>query len=245
MMQIPSWSLANLTSALQETSGSPSGISVKAMWLILPLITFSFCSAPMISPLSSYYLEEGNGGEAKAVRVIRLAYGAIFFSVIFFVLSCVLSMPHEVFAKAKALNLNVLSVMEENGGTNLLFWVAPVIAIIAMTKSFLGVCMPVAETFSALIGTAVGVKNEMGGKWVKTIALAILASVSFAVSYWNPDVLTLIETFCGPLIAIFVFAIPSYLIYTRKELQTLRGGITLTVIIGGILTMSALLYGIL
>ena len=242
VMQIPSWRLSNLTAVMQETSGAPSGLSFKALWLTLPLITFSFCSAPMISPLSSYYLEKGKGGEAKAVRVICLAYGAIFFSVIFFVLSCVLSMPHDVFINAKAQNLNVLSVMEGNGEAGLLFLIAPFIAIVAMAKSFLGVCLPVAETFSTLIGDAAGLKSETGRQRAKAMGFAILFAVSFAVAYWNPDVMALIETVCGPLIAIFVFAIPSYLIYTRKELQTLRGGMTITVITGGILTVSALLY---
>lgn len=245
VMQIPSWNLSNLTSSMQETTGAASGISLKALWLTLPLITFSFCSAPMMSPLSSYYQENGNGGEEKAVSVIRLAYYAIFSSVIFFVLSCVLSMPHEVFVNARAQNLNVLSVMEGNGGAGLLFLIAPFIAMVAMTKSFLGVCLPVAETFSTLIGDAVGLKDEAGRKRAKALAFAILFAVSFAVAYWNPDVMALIETVCGPLIAIFVFAIPSYLIYTRKELHTLRGGMAITVIIGGLLTVSALLYSML
>lgn len=132
--------------------------------------------------------------------------------------------------------------MEGNGGSGLLFWVAPLIAIVAMTKSFLGVCLPVVETFFALTGDAFGVKDEAGRKRAKAMALGFLFAVSFVVSCWNPDVLALIETVCGSLIAVFVFAIPSYLIYTRKELHKLRGGMTLIVIVSGILTISALLY---
>ena len=245
MMQIPSWHLSNLTQALRETTGAPAGESLKALWLALPLITFSFCSAPMMSPLSSWYQEKGKGGEQKAVRVIRLAYCAIFFSIIFFVLSCVLSMPRETFIAAKAQNLNVLSVMEGNGGAGLLFIVAPFIAMVAMTKSFLGVCLPVAETFATLLGDAAGLKEESGRKRAKALAFTLMFAVSFSVAYWNPDVIALIETVCGPLIAIFLFVIPAWLVYTRKELQTLRSGMSVIVIVGGLLTVSALIYGML
>ena len=244
-MQIPSWDFANLTTALQESTAAPASTSLKTLWLALPLITFSFCSAPLISPLSSYYLEAGKGGEGKAVRVIRLAYCAIFFSIIFFVLSCVLSMPHELFVDAKAKNLNVLSVMQGDGETGLLFLIAPFIAIVAMIKSFLGVCLPVAETLSAFLGDALGLKEASGRKQAKIAAFALMFTVSFAVAYLNPDVLSLIQTICGPLIAIFVFAIPSWLVYTRKQLQPLRGVMAITVIICGLLTVSALTYGLL
>lgn len=240
---IPGWHLANFTDALKATNTAPAGETIKNLWLTLPLVTFAFCSTPMISPLASYYREEGNGGEQKSVLVIRLAYGLIFFSIVFFVLSCILSIPHDTFVEAKAQNLNVLSVMEGNGGSNLIYYIAPLIAILGMTKSFLGVCLSVAETFTTLTGEVIGAKSEAGWKKAKVIAFLIMFAVSFAVVYVNPDVITLIETVCGPLIAIFLFLIPSWLIYTRKELQTLRGLTAIVVLLGGLLTVSALLYG--
>jgi len=241
-MQIPSWQLSNFTDALSATNDAPAGETIKNLWLTLPLITFAFCSAPLISPLASYYREKGNGGESKSVLVIRLAYGLIFFSIIFFVLSCVLSNPHETFVAAKEQNLNVLSVMEGGGGSGLIFIIAPFIAIIGMTKSFLGICLPVAEMFTTLTAETLRVKDQAGQKKAKAIAFMMLFAVSFAVVYANPDVITLIETVCGPLIAIFLFLIPSYLIYTREALRPLRGATTIIVIFGGMATVSALLY---
>lgn len=243
IIQIPGWHLVNFTDALQETHTAPAGETVKNLWLTLPLVTFAFCSTPMISPLASYYREKGNGGEKKSVRVIRLAYGLIFFSIVFFVLSCILSIPHETFVAAKAQNLNVLSVMQGDGGSQLIYYIAPLIAILGMTKSFLGICLSVAETFTTLTGEAIGAKNEAGWKKAKVIAFLSMFAVSFVVVYINPDVITLIETVCGPLIAIFLFLIPAWLIYTRHELRQLRGLTAITVMLGGVLTVSALLYG--
>lgn len=238
---IPEWHLANFTGAVAEVKTTPLPVTLKGIWLTLPLITFSFCCAPMISPLTSWYKEKKAGGEEKALWVIRVAYIAIFTSIIFFVLSCVLSIPHDSFVQAKAENLNVLSVIKGNGSFNLIFYVAPFIAILGMTKSFLGVGLSVAETFSQLVASGSG-KNAASRKRAASLVLFLL---TFVIVYANPDVINLIETFCGPLIAVIVFLIPAWLICTRSALAQLRGMTVLWVVLGGLATLSALLWPML
>jgi serine transporter len=236
VIQIPAWSLANFSMPLIP-AGEPAGEAFKNIWLTLPLISFALCSAPLIAPLASYYRENGHGGEAKSVRVVRVAYALIIFSIVFFVLSCLLANPPATFARAKAENLNMLSVMQSQGGLDLLFMIAPFIAIVGMTKSFLGVCLPVAETITALVAGHAGMKKQ-----AKTLAFLAMFIATFGVVDLNPDVITLIETVCGPLTAIFLFLIPTYLIYTRDALRSLRGPTAVMVATGGLLTVSALLY---
>jgi len=235
---IPDWHLSNFTSAITEVKSTPLSTTMKAIWLTLPLITFSFCCAPMVSPLSSYYREKRAEGESKALFVIRVAYVAIFTSIIFFVLSCVLSIPHDSFVQAKAQNLNVLSVMKGNGDFSLIYYLAPFIAIIGMTKSFLGVGLSVAETFGQLAASVSGKKAATS----KRVASLVLFLLTFGIVYANPDVINLIETFCGPLIAVILFLIPAYLIYTRAALAQLRGVTVFLVVLGGLATLSALLW---
>jgi len=235
---IPQWHLSNLTGAAADMKATPLPVTLKNIWLTLPLITFSFCCAPMVSPLSASYREKKSEGESKALFVIRIAYIAIFTSIIFFVLSCVLSIPHDSFLRAKAENLNVLSVMKGNGDFNLMYHVAPLIAIIGMTKSFLGVGLSVAETFGQLAASVSGKKASIS-KRMASLALFLL---TFGIVYADPDVLNLIETFCGPLIAVILFLIPAYLIYTRPVLAQLRGVTVWLVILGGLATLSALLW---
>ncbi|PUY32277.1 AAA family ATPase [Cronobacter sakazakii] len=236
VIQIPAWSLANFSMPL-ISAGEGAGDAFKNIWLTLPLISFALCSAPLIAPLASYYRESGHGGEMKSVRVVRVAYALIIFSIVFFVLSCLLANPPAVFARAKAENLNMLSVMQSQGGLDLLFMIAPFIAIVGMTKSFLGVCLPVAETITALVAGHAGMKKQ-----AKTLAFLAMFIATFGVVDLNPDVITLIETVCGPLTAIFLFLIPTYLIYTRDALRSLRGPTAVMVATGGLLTVSALLY---
>lgn len=241
--QIPAWDVTNISRAWQQTHATSVGSSLKDLWLTLPLIAFSLCSAPLIPALASWYREPGNGGETQSVRVIRRAYGLIFFSIIFFVLSCILSTPRETFEMAKAQNLNVLSVIGGNGGMNAMLYLAPFIAILGMTKSFLGISMPVAETFNGLATDLFAIKRTSHIKRVKFIISALMFIVTSAVVYINPDVINMIETLCGPLIAIFLFIIPTWLIFTRHTLKPLRGMISVMVMGSGILTVSALLYG--
>ncbi len=235
VIQIPAWSLSNFSMPLIP-AGEPAGEAFKNIWLTLPLISFALCSAPLIAPLASYYRESGHGGEMKSVRVVRVAYALIIFSIVFFVLSCLLANPPATFA-GEAENLNMLSVMQSQGGLDLLFIIAPFIAIVGMTKSFLGVCLPVAETITALVAGHAGMKKQ-----AKTLAFLAMFIATFGVVDLNPDVITLIETVCGPLTAIFLFLIPTYLIYTRDALRSLRGLTAVVVAAGGLLTVSALLY---
>lgn len=240
--QIPAWDISNISSAWLQTQSSSVSSSLKDMWLTLPLIAFSLCSAPLIPALASWYREPGNGGETQSVRVIRRAYALILFSIIFFVLSCILSTPRETFELAKTQNLNVLSVIGGHGGMSAILYLAPFIAILGMTKSFLGISMPVAETFNVLAADLFKIKRAGQMRWVKSTISVLMFIVTSLVVYLNPDVLNMIETVCGPLIAIFLFIIPTWLIMTRPALQPLRGPISILVMISGILTVSALLY---
>ncbi|MDF7720036.1 hypothetical protein PUR43_09010, partial [Enterobacter hormaechei subsp. xiangfangensis] len=75
-----------------------------------------------------------------------------------------------------------------------------------------------------------------------SLALFLL---TYGIVYANPDVLSLIEMFCGPLIAVILFLIPAYLIYTRPSLAELRGVTVFLVVLGGLATLSALLWTML
>ncbi|MBV7405272.1 hypothetical protein [Enterobacter sp. ENT03] len=75
------------------------------LWFTLPLITFIF-STPLISFLAAHYHEKNSSGENKAVLVVRHAYTLIIFSIIFFVLSCILNIPHETLVAVKAQRQN-------------------------------------------------------------------------------------------------------------------------------------------
>lgn len=242
-VQIPHWRWSNITDALDALPAASVENTFKNIWLTLPLITFAFCCAPIISPLVADYQESHN--KLRVYRVIKVAYLAIFLSIIFFVFSCVLSIPHTTFIEAKEKNLNVLSVISAPGGAGMLFYVAPFIAIIGMTKSFLGVSLSVTETFSDFTVRLFNCRSDKGRKYSQAAAMLIMYGITSLIVYINPNVITLIEAFCGPLIAIILFLIPAWLIYNKPSLAFLRGGRALAILAGGIATLSALLYSMI
>ncbi|URQ62251.1 AAA family ATPase [Pantoea alhagi] len=242
-VQIPAWRWSNVTDALNALPDASAETTLKNIWLTLPLITFSFCCAPIISPLVAHYQQSQD--KLRVYRVIKVAYLAIFLSIIFFVFSCVLSIPHATFVEAKEKNLNVLSVISSPDSAGVLFYIAPLIAIIGMTKSFLGVSLSVAETFSDFTVRLFNCRSDKGRKISQAAAMLAMYGITSLIVYENPNVITLIEAFCGPLIAIILFLIPAWLIYNKPGLAFLRGGKALVILAGGIATLSALLYSMM
>ena len=58
----------------------------------------------------------------------------------------------------------MLSIISSPDNAGVLFYIAPFIAIIGMTKSFLGVSLSVTETFSDFTVRLFNCRSEKGGK---------------------------------------------------------------------------------
>jgi serine transporter len=54
---------------------------------------------------------------------------------------------------------------------------------------------------------------------VKLLTTVVMFIVTSIVVFLNPDVINMIETVCGPLIAIFLFVIPTWLVLIRPVLK--------------------------
>ncbi|TDS84858.1 tryptophan/tyrosine permease family protein [Rahnella sp. BIGb0236] len=61
---IPQWDHSLLTQQLQQLDKNTYRISIKEIWLSLPLITFSFGCAPIILPLALYYQQKKEEGKS-------------------------------------------------------------------------------------------------------------------------------------------------------------------------------------
>lgn len=242
---IPQWDLSLLTQQLQQLDKNTLRISLKELWLSLPLITFSFGCAPIILPLASYYQQKKEEGKRQALKIINVAYVAIFISILFFVLSCVACIPRSNFEIAKKENLSVLSVMTSGGGLNYISFIAPFIALIGMTKSFLGVSLSVTDTFAQLVSMCLPGDKLGNHKAARRLSILFLYLFTWFVVYINPNVITLIETLCGPLIAVVIYLVPTYIVYKFDAFKVLRCKISLFIMFSGFATLSALIYTIL
>ena len=73
------------------------------------------------------------------------------FSVMFFVFSCVFSLSPQDLMQAKEQNISILSYLANHFKTPILAYIGPIIAFIAISKSFLGHYLGAKEGLNGIV----------------------------------------------------------------------------------------------
>ncbi|MFM5428307.1 amino acid permease [Aeromonas veronii] len=242
---LPQWSLSYFSESQAVDWRDPA--FWKSLWLIVPVMVFSFSHAPIISSFSAAQKKRcQESADLRAKRIIKYSSMLICGSVLFFVVSCVMSLSQAEMALARTDNISVLSALANKFSNPLIAYVGPLIAILAMSKSFLGTSMGVSEgTVSMVSGACQGVGLSLKESTIARVSSVILFMVTAVITYLNPNVLDIIERVSGPLIAVILFLLPACSIYRLPALKRYRGPSTLFVLVMGLLAISALIYDLL
>ncbi|ELI6421477.1 amino acid permease [Aeromonas veronii] len=242
---LPQWSLSYFSESQAVDWRDPA--FWKSLWLIVPVMVFSFSHAPIISSFSAAQKKRcQENADLRAKRIIKYSSMLICGSVLFFVVSCVMSLSQAEMALARTDNISVLSALANKFSNPLIAYVGPLIAILAMSKSFLGTSMGVSEgTVSMVSGACQGLGLSLKESTIARVSSVILFMVTAVITYLNPNVLDIIERVSGPLIAVILFLLPACSIYRLPALKRYRGPSTLFVLVMGLLAISALIYDLL
>lgn len=242
---LPQWSLSYFTESQAVDWRDPA--FWKSLWLIVPVMVFSFSHAPIISSFSAAQKKRcQESADLRAKRIIKCSSMLTCGSVLFFVVSCVMSLSQAEMALARTDNISVLSALANKFSNPLIAYVGPLIAILAMSKSFLGTSMGVSEgTVSMVSGACQGMGLSLREATIARVSSVILFVVTGVITYLNPNVLEIIEKVSGPLIAVILFLLPACSIYRLPALKRYRGPSTLFVLVMGLLAISALIYDLL
>lgn len=242
---LPQWSLSYFSESQAVDWRDPA--FWKSLWLIVPVMVFSFSHAPIISSFSAAQKKRcQESADLRAKRIIKCSSMLICGSVLFFVVSCVMSLSQAEMALARTDNISVLSALANKFSNPLIAYVGPLIAILAMSKSFLGTSMGVSEgTVSMVSGACQGLGLSLRETTIARVSSVILFVVTGVITYLNPNVLEIIEKVSGPLIAVILFLLPACSIYRLPALKRYRGPSTLFVLVIGLLAISALIYDLL
>ena len=242
---IPHWNSSIFNNV--SLSGSGSGL-LMTLWLAIPVMVFSFNHSPIISAFAvAKRGEYGEMAENKCSRILARSHIMMVITVMFFVFSCVLSLSPENLAEAKAQNISILSYLANHFSTPLMAWLAPMIAIVAITKSFLGHYLGAREGFN-------GTVNKMLRSRGKTIAenkLNRFTALFMLVTTWivatlNPSILGLIESLGGPIIAVLLFLMPMYAINKVPAMRKYSGKLSnVFVVLVGLVAISAVVYDLI
>ncbi len=234
------WQLSLLSSGLTYT---PS--TLHDIWFSVPVMVFAFSHTPIISTFAVAQREKYAGqAMAKCKKIMKVAYLIIAVSVMFFVFSCFMAIPAANVLVAKQQGLTILSalaMMPSSAG-----WLSIagiVVAVVAMSKSFLGTYFGVIEGASQLVSSAARQAGfTPGAKLSRGLSVAIVSAITFIVCCMNPNALSMIYAISGPLIALILFIMPTLSCWLVPALRPYRSVANLLVLMVGILCVSVMFF---
>lgn len=244
---IPNWTTAIFDSTTIANSMTGNSMLV-TLWLAIPVMVFSFNHSPIISSFAVAKRQEyGVGAEKKCSRILAYSHIMMVLTVMFFVFSCALSLSTADLLEAKAQNISILSYLANHFNNPLIDWVAPLIATVAITKSFLGHYLGAREGFNGMIIKSLRSRGKTASEdKLNRITGIFMLLTTWLVATLNPSILGMIETLGGPIIAMLLFLMPMYAIQKVPAMKKYSGKLSnVFVILMGLIAMSAIIYSLL
>ncbi|KJK17070.1 serine/threonine transporter [Pseudomonas sp. NPDC087612] len=238
---IPHWSGGILSTATEMPSGSAF---LHTLWLAIPVMVFSFNHSPIISAFAvDQKRRYGAHADERSGQILCRAHLLMVAMVMFFVFSCVLTLTPAQLAEAKAQNLSILSYLANHFSNPTIAFAAPLIAFIAIAKSFLGHYIGASE---GLKGLVLKTGKRPGAKALDRMTAAFMLIICWIVATLNPSILGMIETLGGPVIAAILFLMPMYAIRKVPAMSKYRGQMSNVFVVAvGLVAISALVYSLL
>lgn len=236
-----SWQPSLLTTQMEVNTQT-----LHQVWLSIPVMVFAFSHTPIISTLAIDRREKyGEQAMGKCKKIMKVAYLVICLSVLFFVFSCLLSIPPSYITTAKEEGvtiLSALSMMPNSPG-----WLSIsgiIVAVVAMSKSFLGTYFGVIEGASEMVKASlnqVGVRKSRS--FNRGLSILLVSAVTFIVCCINPNAISMIYAISGPLIAMILFIMPTLSTYLLPALKPYRSIGSLITLIVGLMCVSVMFLG--
>lgn len=243
---VPHWNLAFLQQGSNMTASSYTHGLLTSIWLLIPVIVFSFSHTPIISSFATSQRQRyGACADKKCSQILRNSHLMMVGTVMFFVFSCIFSLtPHDLML-AKQQNISILSYLANHFDTPIIQYVTPVVAFIAISKSFLGQYIGASEGLHGLLDKSLRARNKLiSHQALKRCIELFMIITCWIVATINPSILGMIESLGGPAIAIILFIMPMYAISKVPALAQYRNRSTNAfIMITGLVAISALLYG--
>lgn len=240
LSMIPHWSLAVFKSSI-NVNHTPSSI-IFAIWIVMPILIFSFNHSPIISSLAVYTQNKyKSDADKKASKIISHSNILMIITVVIFVISSMLSLSPDQLFEAKEQNISILSYMANLFDNPILSYAAPLIAIVAMGKSFFGHYLGSKEGIDGLVYKIS--RNKLNRQHVKPITIAIVFLSCWITAYINPNILDMISSIGGLVLAVILFIMPVYSIYNIKNMNIYKNTPNdIFVLAIGLIALSSAIY---
>ncbi|MBK4765004.1 MAG: HAAAP family serine/threonine permease [Pantoea sp. Brub] len=212
------------------------------LWLALPVLVFSFNHISIISYFALVKRKEyGDNAENKCYNILTYSHLLMIITVMFFVFSCVLSLSTTDLQVAKQQNITILSYLANHLHSPIIAWLSPLLAIIAIAKSFFGHYLGVRESFNRIVTKLFN--DHINLTKLNNLSLLFVLLSSWLTATINPNILKMIDTLGGPVVSIILFLMPMYAIRKTAIMNKYRGKISnYFVVLIGLITISGMLY---
>ncbi|WP_299548497.1 HAAAP family serine/threonine permease [uncultured Helicobacter sp.] len=216
------------------------------VWLTLPVLVFSFNHSPAISTFSlSSRREYATIYERKTSQILFATSSMLLVFVMFFVVSCVLSLSVQELAEAREQNIPVLSFFANKFENPWIIYSCPVIAFLAISSSFFGHYFGAREGAYGIVRKSCKLlgDKEPNLKIIRFVSGFVMYIVMLFVAFYNPSILSFIENLGGPIIAAILFIMPIVAIYRVSKLKKFQNKfLDAFVFISGLLTIVTVIY---
>jgi serine transporter len=232
---IPYWNLAAFQAPILGTD------TIKNLLLLFPVLVFAMNFSPICSTLGSAYRRhypEGNEAVRRTDRIIKWNSLLLLIFVMFFVFSIVLATTPEILAQAKAKNIDVLTMISIEAHQPFLKYLIPGIAFLAIASSYFGHFIGTREGLAGIttrLMTWSSPHKQLNHKKINLIITIIMIILLWLLAVYNPPILKIISALSAPIIAIYCYLMPVFLMKRLPRLLIYRSRLAGFVFVMGLI----------
>lgn len=215
---VPQWDIGSFFQYKSDFS------VVKSLFLILPVLVFSFSHMAALSQFALDAQRTTNGDVKATEKLVTKVEGVTTVMLVaftmFFVWSCTLALGADGMDAALEANIPILSYFANVTNTPIMALLAPVVTICAIASSFFGHMLGTEEGSKYIFCViAPGPAERLRGKKLTYLIYAALLVLTILVAVANPSILDLISVVGGIFVAFFVYMLPMLLFRKAKAFK--------------------------
>ena len=214
---IPYWNISRIFQLAPNLN-----IEIKSIFFLFPLVLFTFNYIHVCSPLVNVYRSlTGHKGWIlnKVTSISKYNAYLLFIVIVSFTISCVLSMDIDKLLEAREKNLPVFAFLGHIISSNVLDIVGIFLSFLALSSSFFGTYLSAYEGFLQIsIYRSKKNKNELihNLQWAKNACAIVVGILGFFISFFNYDIINIIEIMITPLMFIG-YILPVIALYVNDK----------------------------
>lgn len=189
----------------------------------LPILAFAFEHTPAISTfVGSMQRRYGDTlGLKKSKKALFINSLLLLFFIMFFVFSSLMCLDSSDLEIAKEQNISIVSHFANKLNAPLIDYMAPLIAFLAIATSFFGHYFGAREGLCGLIdkGAKLLGKTAPNHKTTAKFCDLFFYILMLIFSYYNPNIIGIIDTLAGPVIVGILFLLPVIGFYSVGALK--------------------------